>query len=226
MPTSHFNQLQDVVGMMVYLDPQSILDVGCGCGKYGVLAREYLELALDHGPNDPWRRRMEAIEGFGGYLTPLHKFIYDQVHVGNALEIMPKLDGPYDLVLLIDTLEHLERDAGLELLRQCRRLGRNVIVSTPHRPARQGAELGNPLEQHRSRWTRADLAPFGPALFVPHEDSLIALLGQDTEMIRHTLRYQRVRRFIRLYAPFLKFIYRRMRKSNRISPRADVWTSS
>ena len=222
MPTSHFSQVQDICGLIFYLDPGSMLDIGCGFGKYGFLAREYLEVWDVRFKPGRWNRRIEAIEGFAECLTPAHKFIYDQVHVGNALEILPKLAGPYDLVLLIDALEHFERSDGLETLRQCRRLGRNVIVSTPHRVSRQGEVFGNPFEQHRSKWTRADLAPFGPACFVPHDDSLIALLGEGADMIARTLRYQRVRRFVRRYVPFLKFVYRRMRERGGISPRADA----
>jgi hypothetical protein len=42
MPTSHPHQLNQIVELIMLTDPHSLLDVGIGFGKYGVLAREYL----------------------------------------------------------------------------------------------------------------------------------------------------------------------------------------
>jgi len=44
MPTSHPFQLDDIVQLIIETAPLSILDIGVGFGKYGLLAREYLEI--------------------------------------------------------------------------------------------------------------------------------------------------------------------------------------
>jgi hypothetical protein len=44
MPTSHPYQLNEIIDLAMKVDPKSVLDVGVGFGKYGVLLREYLEL--------------------------------------------------------------------------------------------------------------------------------------------------------------------------------------
>jgi 16S rRNA G1207 methylase RsmC len=44
MPTSNYEAISKILGEILVLDPRSVLDVGPGKGKYGVLCREYLNL--------------------------------------------------------------------------------------------------------------------------------------------------------------------------------------
>jgi hypothetical protein len=46
MPTSDVCNVPSILTVVGNLQPQSILDIGCGFGKYGMLMREYLELWL------------------------------------------------------------------------------------------------------------------------------------------------------------------------------------
>ena len=64
VPSSDFNQIGPIVELIVLANPQSVLDVGCGFGKYGVLAREYLELWDGRQRYGDWTRRIDAIEAF------------------------------------------------------------------------------------------------------------------------------------------------------------------
>jgi ubiquinone/menaquinone biosynthesis C-methylase UbiE len=49
MPTSYLNNIPDIITAIKSQNPKSILDVGCGFGKYGFLIREYLELwSIEH----------------------------------------------------------------------------------------------------------------------------------------------------------------------------------
>jgi hypothetical protein len=43
MPTSHPSQLNEILEVVLKTRPRSVIDVGVGFGKYGVLCREYLE---------------------------------------------------------------------------------------------------------------------------------------------------------------------------------------
>ena len=51
--TSNPMQISFVLDAILQLNPSSVLDIGCGSGKYGVLLREYLPKA-----------RIDGIEGF------------------------------------------------------------------------------------------------------------------------------------------------------------------
>ena len=44
MPTSLYTQITKILDAIVHTNPQSVLAIGTGFGKYGLLCREYLEL--------------------------------------------------------------------------------------------------------------------------------------------------------------------------------------
>ena len=67
MPSSAPDVIPAVVNLVWELAPRSILDIGAGNGKYGVLFRDYLEQRLlDIKDNLPVSRvaRVDAVEGF------------------------------------------------------------------------------------------------------------------------------------------------------------------
>jgi predicted SAM-dependent methyltransferase len=57
--------------------------------------------------------------------------IYDKIYIGDALNIVPTLDKKYDLILLVDILEHFDYDDGIRLLKMCEQQASNTIISTP-----------------------------------------------------------------------------------------------
>ncbi len=184
MPSSHSNQLNEIVRLICLTDPKSLLDIGIGFGKYGFLAREYLELWDGREKYDDWKRRVDGIEVFPQYVTPMHKIIYNNVFIGNALDILPGLKENYDLVLLIDVLEHFDFQDGIRLLEECKRRCRNIIVSTPLRMTAQKDAFDNPFETHRFQWQRKHFGRFANKFFVAHELSLICYIGDDAQTVR------------------------------------------
>ena len=209
MPTSHWQQLNEIVEIIVLIKPRSLLDVGTGFGKYGVLAREYLELRDGRAVYDDWQCRVDGVEAFVDYLTPLHHFVYDQVYVGEATAVIPTLDTRYDLLLLIDVLEHLTFAEGMALLHKCQLRARNVLVSTPRRFFRQKAAFGNPFEMHRSHWRRRDFEMFQAPCFIPNEHSLIAFWGDDKAAVQ--AQFFGWKRQLKRWFPLGTFIYQRLK---------------
>lgn len=170
--------------LVVFTDPRSILDVGIGFGKYGFLSREYLELwGKTEGYND-WKRRIDGIEAFKEYLTPVHDFIYDHVYIGNAIDVLPTLKINYDLILLIDILEHFHYREGMKFLEECKRRGKNIIISTPKQIGSQGESFDNPFEAHKFQWRRKRFDGFTNKFFVSHPHSLICYVGDDAYNLR------------------------------------------
>lgn len=210
MPTSHLHQLNEIVELIVLTNPRRLLDVGMGFGKYGVLAREYLELRDGRGVYGDWQRRIDGIEAFAAYVTPLHHFIYDHIYIGDALHLIPTLPERYDLILLIDVLEHFTPEDGRLLLQHGCRQARNVLVSTPRQFIPQQDSFGNEYETHRSHWRDGDFAGFAPACPVPNDYSLIYYLGEDSARVRRQL--FSLRRRIKRSAPFLLYPYRAVRR--------------
>ena len=192
MPTSHLYQLNEIMELVVLANPRTMLDVGVGFGKYGFLAREYLELWDGREKYEQWTRRIDGIEAFAQYLTPVHKFIYNQIHIGNAAEILPALGQQYDLVTAIDVLEHFDYKQGRQFLLACSQRAANVIISTPTDIGNQADAFGNPYETHQFQWQREHFREFQNVFFIPHEISLIVCFGADAGRIRSSLRYSRL----------------------------------
>ena len=214
MPTSSPHQISDIVELIRAADPQRVLDVGVGFGKYGVLVREYLELLDGRAVYGDWRRTVDGIEIFPRYLTGLHETIYDRVIEGDAVEILPRIgDNDYDLVLLIDILEHFTRDVGWAVLEECLRAGRNVIVGTPLGFFTQEG-YDNPHEQHHSLWTRRDLETLGrPCLVLPEHHALVAFIGEDAGRVQ-----ARVMSYRRRIQRSFGFLVRPLRAVKRLLP--------
>jgi hypothetical protein len=162
MPTSTYCQIQTVVRFLQTLRPTSILDVGVGNGKMGFIARDYLDVMLgqNHRKKD-WKIRLDGIEIFPDYVQVHQRFIYDHIFIGDAFEVIDGL-GAYDLVILGDVLEHLEKDRAWGLLDKCTdHAGKAVILSIPlGEKWQQPALYGNPHEEHRSFWNRKELESF------------------------------------------------------------------
>jgi hypothetical protein len=169
MPTSAFTHIPLVCHLVSELQPESILDVGVGFGKWGHLFREIVEIS--RSSSDPqryhranWKGRLDGIEGFEPYVTEMHRFLYDKIHIGDMVQIMKGLPQ-YDVIFMGDVIEHVAKPVGLDFLREA--LGhakKAVIVTTPAYEIEQHDVCGNPLEDHRSLWAASDFRAIGPAI--------------------------------------------------------------
>lgn len=165
MPSSRFEHISDVVSMFVALEPRSVLDVGCGFGRWGFLAREYCDIFHGRYAREEWTTRIEAVEPFEGYLGPHHRYVYDHIHVMTIQEYVADMPS-YDVIYAGDVIEHLEKETAVSLLpRLAAKSNLAFIVSIPLGAEwPQGEVIGNPLEEHRSVWTRRDLKQLGARL--------------------------------------------------------------
>lgn len=140
VPTSKHWQIPWIVEIITREQPSSVLDLGAGYGKYGVLVREYT------APS-----RLDAVD-----VNPPRYPVYDHVYLGDLRQIERLLpaDAPtYDLALIVDAIEHLEKPDAWALLDTLmhRRIARRVLVATPwgFRP-QEDPDL--PYETHCSGW--------------------------------------------------------------------------
>jgi len=187
MPSSHLHQLNEIMDLIYNANPKSILDIGVGFGKYGFLSREFLELWDGRQQYKNWQVRIDGIEVFKEYLTPVHNFIYDHIYEGNAIDILPTLETKYDLILLIDILEHFDFEEGSTILSECQKHGRNIIISTPKDIGTQKDSFGNIYETHKFQWKSQHFDKFVDKFYVPNDTSLIFLLGEDSLKVKEKL---------------------------------------
>lgn len=202
VPTSFLYQLNQIMDLIVRSNPESVLDIGVGFGKYGFLSREYLELWDGRKTYGDWKKRIDGIEVFESYLTPVHDYIYDRIYVGNALDVLPTIETKYDLVLLIDILEHFEYEEGVRILEQCMGVGRNVLIATPKDIHSGDETFGNPYQAHKFQWERKhfeELKELGGPFIMSNEHSLIIYIGERAGWFRKRHRKAGIKRLF----PFL-----------------------
>lgn len=160
MPTSWYQAIPAILTQVKKLEPATILDIGVGFGKYGLLFRDVLEIPWERYHKKDWNVTIEGVEAFPAYHNPVYDFAYDKVHFGNILELIDTLPN-YDCITLIDVIEHFSKEEGLllteKLIAHC---NKGLIVSTPLYPDHQEDYLGNGFEQHKSVWSIADFERF------------------------------------------------------------------
>src|SRR4028118_1346287 len=137
MPTSDLYNITSIMSVVCHLKPTTILDIGCGFGKYGVLMREYLELWQEKLHPESWKTNIVAIDAFAGYHNPIWDLVYNHVKIGDAKAILPTL-GNFDLILIADVIEHFEKPDAINLVKSCLKQAKVVIISTPRHFYAQG----------------------------------------------------------------------------------------
>lgn len=142
MPTSVTSQIPPIMEIFMLKKPKTILDVGIGYGKYGLLIREYLDNKID---------RLDGVEIFEPYITKIQKSIYDNIYLTDIRSFQPQVK--YDMILMADVIEHMTKEEGISLLK---RLPGNKIIATPNGYTEQGESYGNIHETHLSGWTMED----------------------------------------------------------------------
>jgi len=158
MPSSNPHIIPIVLNEVINQEPNSILDIGIGFGKYGYLCREYTDIRLafnDSSRYHKWQTRIDGIEIFANYITAIQRNVYSNIYIGDALDIFQELEN-YDLILIIGMLEHLTRPKGGKLLNLAMQKAEVLIIAVPRVFAKQGEIVGNPHERHLSEWTAKD----------------------------------------------------------------------
>jgi hypothetical protein len=142
MPSSYSSNISIIVSIIKEVNPRTVLDIGSGWGKYGLLCREYLQNL----------ERLDGVEVWEPYVSDIQRAIYSSLIIGDIRDIsLPH----YELTLLVDVLEHFEKEEGKELLR---RFPKPLLVSTPTEFFQE--DDPNPYERHRSLWHIADFADY------------------------------------------------------------------
>lgn len=158
MPTSRPYALTAMCNRMIDKNPVSVLDIGIGFGKFGFLAREYTDVRLGRYFNP--KTRIDGIEIFEKYITQLQRKIYDNIYIGNVVDVLPTL-GNYDMIICSDVLEHLNEKDGLFLLNLIKEKSKFAMIVTPVRVLQQEALYNNKYERHISAWPRETLSKWG-----------------------------------------------------------------
>lgn len=196
MASSDWRQVSTILDWVILLQPKSTLDIGTGFGKYGVLCREYLDVFDGRLGRTEWARQIHGIEIFEHCISPVHSYVYDEIIKSDALFALSRMKaGSYDLALLIDVIEHFEVERGITLLRECQRVARYTLVSTPKKFFENDDSYGNPAQVHCSLWDAAMLCENGGVVISRNLGNNIALFAGTAadRAVRYWLRLKRKR---------------------------------
>lgn len=164
MGTSTPKFINGILRRVMFKQPKRILDIGIGFGKWGFLCREYLDVWHSRIYPKSWKATIDGIEIYKDYLTPIHDYVYSNVYVGDACNIIDSLNH-YDIIMANDVIEHIEKEVAFELLRKIKQKSELAICSIPlgknwlGRPKRV-TDI-NPYEDHISAWSEHELNSVG-----------------------------------------------------------------
>ena len=189
MPSSDPTSIGTILEIVRELKPQSILDIGVGCGKYGVLFREYLDghwVGRAFHDKGTWKTTIIGMEIWHAYITPVHDYVYNEIVLCDAYDYLKEHNhlGHFDLIFMGDTIEHFSKDKGMELIQILRdkwlKSGGHLLLSTPNFKTQINNEslavFGNHHEVHRCRWSADDFKNLGMKVTVLEGRHIIANL--------------------------------------------------
>ena len=154
MPSSRYQVIPLVLDLVTAIQPKSILDVGIGYGKYGVLFREYLDVWKTDKPFQERVVKIDGVEAFKEYENPIWK-VYDNILIGDITNYILELSQrKYDLLFMGDVIEHFEKEEAKRLLGQLNY--EHIIIVTPFQVLSQKAVYDNSFEVHKSEWRHQD----------------------------------------------------------------------
>lgn len=171
MPVSTSAHLTTAIHFIVGVQPQSVLDVGCGFGTWGFLCREHLDVFNGRVWPKDWKIRIDAIELFEPYIQAHQRALYNDIRIADIREAS-KDCGHYDLIIAGDVIEHLEKEEGEAVLeRLYLQADKALLVNIPLGPGwmNHPEQYDNPGELHRSMWEDWEFAPYNPQIVnLPH----------------------------------------------------------
>jgi SAM-dependent methyltransferase len=122
-----------------------VLDIGAGNGKYGAMVR-----------NAVHETHVTAVEIERDYVNRFGlKAIYDQVRIMDAMYLLHNPDEQWDLVIIGDTIEHLRKSYGRDLIEFLLYRCKWLLIIYPRRQLQNTWE-GYVHEAHISAWSHAD----------------------------------------------------------------------
>jgi len=164
MASSTHYLLNWMVHEIIKTKPETVLDVGIGYGKYGFLIRDFIEVHKDRVYPEQWQIKIDGIEIWEPFIKRLFwlKIFYDDLYFGDAYDLIDDMEN-YDLIILGDVIEHMDKKRGQILLEKCiKKAKKCCILSIPiGNWLHNKIVADNPYEEHKSIWYSKELIKLG-----------------------------------------------------------------
>lgn len=162
MASSFISQAPIILYLISKIKPKTILDIGKGFGKYGFLIHEYIGIDNKNKLNplltmkEQSQINIDAVEIDEQLILPHLNHFYNVVITGNILEMYENMKT-YDLILMIDIIEHLDKTAALKMLKFFAAKKTKIIIATPLEFFNQHL-YESVHEEHISHWSKKDFS--------------------------------------------------------------------
>lgn len=156
MPTSNWQNISYNIEFIRKINPQTILDVGVGFGRWGILMREFLEVWDDGNYKGDWKRKIDGVEIFPEYLKDYHSYFYNNIYQQDAYNFLRETENKYDLINFGDVIEHFTKNKAYEIMKLALEKGKYSIVNIPIGTNWQQECDYNKYEDHLSSWEISD----------------------------------------------------------------------
>jgi mannosyltransferase OCH1-like enzyme len=178
-----WQQIPFCVEAILDVSPLQVLDVGIGFGRWGMLVREFCTGRKNGNASEEPGMRVIGIETTRSE-TPKHAcLLYDQIHVGGALDIIEAINERWDLVIFEDY--DWSANTAPDVLKKALNVSDYVLVNDPvliesktvnNNPRRNGHTLPLTLDDLisanlvRGGVGDGDMAKTTGALLLSHSD--------------------------------------------------------
>lgn len=153
MPTSYHQTITRIMRYIQMLAPESILDIGAGFGKHGVLCREVLDVSHGRYHKHQWKVRIDGVESCEDRRSRIHDYVYDKTYYQDIRKLVSELPS-YDVVLLAGVIEHMPKEEGISLITEItHHTAKMLLVLAPLHPSARREPTGISTSAYRSRWT-------------------------------------------------------------------------
>lgn len=174
MPTSDPKIITPVCEAIKIINPKKALDIGVGFGKWGALIREYTDIWNWRFYESEYQTEIHGIEPFEKYHESPNYRHYDQVYKETIWENLVTSSHSYNLIIMMEVLEHLPKDEGFKVLEWLLERTDHLIFSYSN--IHQKNVRDNPLEDHVSKWELEDFDRYDAHKDILFKDSDCAVL--------------------------------------------------
>ena len=162
MPTSNWQNISYDIELIRTLNPQKILDVGIGFGRWGILSREFLEVWDEDNISGNWKRTIDGVEIYSPYIKEYHRYFYTHIYEQNLIDFFENLQSDYDLIIFGDVIEHLDKADAFKVIKKAVEHSKFILINIPiGKFWEQGEKDGNIYHIHKSVWRLKDFKKFG-----------------------------------------------------------------
>lgn len=125
---------------------------------------------------------IDAVEADPDLMLPHLSQIYGKVYFGDILKIYKDLPS-YDLILMVDIIEHIDKEGAVLLLKHFLHQGTKIIVATPIKFFQQ-VLYESEFENHVSHWSIKDFEQLGDVSVQYLDAGAVYLLSDEKLDIR------------------------------------------